>query len=97
MPFLTRNAALMPKQCGGIALDGGERAAQLVAHCCQQFCLEQFHLLERSIFQSCFQFVDTSSQQNVLEHGSSRLRNQWQDGASLLSSGRRLLSLRSPA
>src|SRR6266702_2996272 len=99
MPFLTRNAALMPKQCGGIALDGGERAAQLVAHCCQQFCLEQFHLLERSVFQSCFQFVDTPGQQDVHEHGSNGLRNKWQNGASFLSSGRRSLSilLRSPA
>src|SRR5213080_4948881 len=65
MSFLTRDAALMPEQRGSIALDRGERAAQFMAHCSQQFGLEQLHLLERSVFQSRFQFVDTSGQQDV--------------------------------
>src|SRR5450759_4954677 len=70
MAFLTRNAALMAQQRSSIALDGGERAAQLVTNCCQQFRLEQPHLLKRSVFQSRFQIVDTSSQQDIHEHGS---------------------------
>jgi hypothetical protein len=41
MPFLSRNAALMPQQRDSIALDGGERAAQFMAHRCQQFRLEE--------------------------------------------------------
>src|SRR5438874_9334877 len=97
MSFLTRDAALMPEQRGSIALDRGERAAQFMAHCSQQFRLEQLHLLERSVFQSRFQFVDTSGQQDVHEHSSNCLRNKWQDGTSFLSSRKRVLSINLPS
>ena len=60
---------------------------------CQQFRFEQFHLLEGSIFHSCFQFMDTFGQQHVHEHCPNCLHNKWQQGSPFLRLNRRLLSI----